>query len=107
MYLTNKLYLLAEQLALLGSTKMTMFLNCFECQYTTIHSVYQQQKKMKSLHTSDRHHGRRGLLERGSDHEEAAAPQADSAVCRLHLGGAHLYNHRADDKWQPVGVPSK
>lgn len=97
MYVTNKLYLLAEQLALLGSTKMTIFLSCFECQYTT----------MKSLHTSDRHHGRRGLLERGSDHEEAAAPQADSAVCRLHLGGTHLHNHRADDKWQPVGVPSK
>lgn len=106
MYLTKKLYLLAEQLALLGSTKMTMFLNWFECQYTTIHSVY-QLKKMQSLHTSDRHHGCRGLPERGSDHEETAAPQADSAVCRLHLGGAHLHNHRADDKRQPAGVPSK
>lgn len=48
MYLKKKLYLLAETLAVLGSTKMTMFLNWFECQYTntTIHPVYQLKNEI-------------------------------------------------------------
>lgn len=52
-----------------------------------------------------RHHGPRRLPTRGSADEEAAAPQADPAVRRLHPAGAHLHHHRAHEARQPAGLP--
>lgn len=54
-----------------------------------------------------RHHGHCGLPARGSDHEAAAAPQADPAVRRVHAAGAHLHHHGADEERQPAGLPSE
>lgn len=53
-----------------------------------------------------RYHGPKGLLGRGSDHEEAEAPQVDTALRCLHAGGAHLHHHRAHEEWISPRIPA-
>ena len=54
---------------------------------------------------NSRHNGPPRLPGRGPDHEEAAAPEADPALRRLHPGGAHLHHHRADEERKLARVP--
>lgn len=51
--------------------------------------------------------GSRGLPEGGSDHEEATAPEAHPTVRRLHVAGAHLHHHGADEARQPAGLSAE